>query len=150
MQIPEVYRIRISGLESGRIHLIWNNLDRIGIRFFLTFPHQNQDLQISYFGFDSNTITKLIFAKIGRMQYSSHQLQMCERGAVTPDVPCTAEHQSTTIASHQSTIRLNTTWCQIMFVNCELSRLEMWCCCVILWHYCASISVSAYYLSVRA
>jgi len=44
---------------------------------------------------------------------------MCERGAVTPDVSCTAEHQSTTMASHQSTI----------FVNCELSRLEMWCCC---------------------
>jgi len=29
---------------------------------------------------------------------------MCERGAVTPDVSCSAEHQSTTIASHQSTI----------------------------------------------
>jgi len=30
---------------------------------------------------------------------------MCERGAVTLDVSCTAEHQSTTtIASHQSTI----------------------------------------------
>jgi len=35
---------------------------------------------------------------------SSHQLPMCERGAVTPDVACTAEHQSTTIASHQFTI----------------------------------------------
>jgi len=29
---------------------------------------------------------------------------MCERGAVTPDVSCTAEHQSITIAYHQSTI----------------------------------------------
>jgi len=28
---------------------------------------------------------------------------MCERGAFTPDVSCTAEHQSTIIASHQST-----------------------------------------------
>jgi len=29
---------------------------------------------------------------------------MCEKGAVTPDVSCTAKHQSTTIASHHSTI----------------------------------------------
>jgi len=38
------------------------------------------------------------------MLCSSHQLQMCERDAVTPDESCTAEHQSTTIASHQFTI----------------------------------------------
>jgi len=31
---------------------------------------------------------------------------MCERGAVTPDVSCTTGNQSTTIASHQSTVRL--------------------------------------------
>jgi len=54
---------------------------------------------------------------------------MCEKGAVTPDVSRIAEHQSTTIASHQSSIRLNAKWCQVTFANCELSRLEMWCCC---------------------
>jgi len=51
---------------------------------------------------------------------------MFERGAVTPDVSCTAVHQSTestTIASHQSTVRLDTMWYQITFVNSELSRL---------------------------
>jgi len=62
---------------------------------------------------------------------------MCEKGAVTPDVECTAGHQSTTIASHQFTIRLNTTSCHITFVNCELSRLEMWCC----YAYFAVISI---------
>jgi len=31
---------------------------------------------------------------------------MCERGAVTPDVSCTAGCQSTTTTSHQSTVRL--------------------------------------------
>jgi len=56
-------------------------------------------------------------------------VQISEKNAVTPDVSCTAGHQSTTIASHQSTIRLNTTWCQTTFVNCELSSLEMRCCC---------------------
>jgi len=43
------------------------------------------------------------------MQRSSHQLQMCEKRAIAPDVSCTAGHQSTTITSHQSTIRLDTT-----------------------------------------
>jgi len=70
--------------------------------------------------------------------HTSHQLQTCVKGAVTPDVSCTAEHQSTTIASNRSTIRLNTTkWCQLTFVNCELSRLEMYCCCA----YFAVISI---------
>jgi len=27
------------------------------------------------------------------MQCSSHQLQMCEKGAVTPDMSCTAEQR---------------------------------------------------------
>ena len=42
-----------------------------------------------------------------------------------------AGHQSTTIASYQSTVRFNTTSCQITFVNCkyELSRLETLYCC---------------------
>jgi len=31
-------------------------------------------------------------------------LQICENGAVTQDVSCTAEQQSTAIASHQSII----------------------------------------------
>jgi len=70
-------------------------------------------------GFDANTIIKKIFAKIYRMQCSSHQSQMFERGAVALDVSCTAEHQSTTMASHQSTVRLNSTWCQITFVSCD-------------------------------
>jgi len=50
------------------------------------------------------------------MQCISHQLQMCERGAVAPDVSSTARHQSTTMASHQSTVRLNSIWCQITFI----------------------------------
>ena len=65
-------------------------------------------------------------------------VQMCEKGAVIPDVSCTAGHQSTTITSHQFIIRLNTTWCQITFVNCELSRSKMWCCCA----YFAVIPIS--------
>jgi len=31
--------------------------------------------------------------------------------------------------SSPSAIRLNTTWCEITFANCEWCRLEMWCCC---------------------
>jgi len=34
---------------------------------------------------------------------------MYEKVPVTPDVSSTAEHQSTAIASHQSTIKFNTT-----------------------------------------
>jgi len=30
-----------------------------------------------------------------------------------------AKHKSTIMASHQSTIRLSTTWCQITFASCE-------------------------------
>jgi len=60
---------------------------------------------------------------------------MCERGAVTPDVSCTAEHQSTTIASHQSTIshqaqyNVNVMLDYICYSSGEVWRLEMWCCC---------------------
>jgi len=50
------------------------------------------------------------------MKCSSYKLQICENGAVTQDVSCTAEQQSTAIASRQSIIRLITTWCQITLV----------------------------------
>jgi len=56
---------------------------------------------------------------------------------LTPDVSSTTGHQSTTIAARESTVRLNATWCQITFLNCELSRLEMWFCCA----YFAVISI---------
>jgi len=59
----EVYRIRISGLESGRIQHILNKPDRIRTTVLLKF--QDQDFQISFFrGFDANTIIKRIFVKI--------------------------------------------------------------------------------------
>jgi len=44
---PEVYRIRISGLESGRIQHILNKPDRIRPTVLFKFPDQNQDFQIS-------------------------------------------------------------------------------------------------------
>jgi len=61
----EVYRIRISGLESGRIQHILNKPDRIRTTVLLKFPDQDQDFQISFFGgFDANTNIKRIFVKI--------------------------------------------------------------------------------------
>jgi len=45
----EVYRIRISGLESGRIQHILNKPDRIWTTVLFKFPDQDQDFQISYF-----------------------------------------------------------------------------------------------------
>jgi len=46
---PEVYRIRISGLESGRIQHILNKPDRIRTTVLFKFPGQDQDFQISLF-----------------------------------------------------------------------------------------------------
>jgi len=34
------------------------------------------------------------------MQCSLHQFQMCEKGAVTPDMSCTVGRQSTTTVCH--------------------------------------------------
>jgi len=47
----EVYRIRISGLESGRIQHILNKPDRIRTMVLFKFPDQDQDqdFQISLF-----------------------------------------------------------------------------------------------------
>ena len=59
---PEVYRIRIAGLGSGRIQHILNKPDRI--RTTVLFKFQDQDFQISFLEFDTNTIIKRIFAKI--------------------------------------------------------------------------------------
>jgi len=42
----EVYRIRISGLESGRIQHILNQPDRIRTTVLFKFPDQDQDFQI--------------------------------------------------------------------------------------------------------
>ena len=48
----EVYGIRISGLESGRIQHILNKPDRIRTTVLFKFPvqDQDQDFQISFFG----------------------------------------------------------------------------------------------------
>jgi len=59
---PEVYRIRISGLEAGRIRHILNKPDRIRTTLLFKFP--DQDFQISFLEFEANTIIKRIFAKI--------------------------------------------------------------------------------------
>jgi len=56
-----VYRIRISGLESGRIQHILNRPDRL--RTTVLFKLPDQDFQISFLEFDANTIIKIIFAK---------------------------------------------------------------------------------------
>jgi len=45
----EVYRIWISGLESGRIQHILNKPDRIPTTVLFKFPDQDQDFQISLF-----------------------------------------------------------------------------------------------------
>jgi len=52
IKLAEVYRIRISGLESGRIQHILNKPDRIRATVLLKFPDQDQDFQISFFGGD--------------------------------------------------------------------------------------------------
>jgi len=65
--IAEVHRIRISGLESGRIQHILNKPDRIRTTVLFKFQDQNQDFQISFLEFDANTIITRIFAKIKRM-----------------------------------------------------------------------------------
>jgi len=57
-----VYRIRISGLEAGRIQHILNKPDRIRTAVLFKFP--DQDFQISFLEFEANTIIKRIFAKI--------------------------------------------------------------------------------------
>jgi len=45
---PELYRIRISGLESCRIQHILNKPDRVRTTVF-KFPDQDQDFRISLF-----------------------------------------------------------------------------------------------------
>jgi len=57
----EVYRIRISGLESGGIQHILNKPDRIRTTVLFKFP--DQDFQISFLEFDANTIIKKNFCK---------------------------------------------------------------------------------------
>jgi len=57
-----VYRVRISGLESGRIQHILNKPDRIRTTVLFKFP--DQDFQISFLEFDANTIIKIIFATL--------------------------------------------------------------------------------------
>jgi len=59
------------------------------------------------------------------MQCSSHQLQMCERGAVPPDVSCTSEHQTTTIAFHQSTINHQARYNVMSDYICKLWVVEV-------------------------
>jgi len=59
---PEVNRIRVSGLESGRIQHILNNPDRTGLWFYSSFSIRI--FKFHYLGFDANTIIKRIFAKI--------------------------------------------------------------------------------------
>jgi len=50
----EVYRIRISGLEFGRIQHILNKPDRIRTTVLFKFPDQDQDFQILFLEFDAN------------------------------------------------------------------------------------------------
>jgi len=57
----EVYRIRISGLESSGIQHILNKPDRIRTTVLFKFP--DQDFQISFLEFDANTIIKKNFCK---------------------------------------------------------------------------------------
>jgi len=60
--LAEVYRIWISGLESGRIQHYLNKLDRM--RITVLFKFQDQDFQISFLEFDANTTIKWMFVKI--------------------------------------------------------------------------------------
>jgi len=77
---------------------------------------------------------------------------MCEKGAVAPDVSCTAGHHSTTIASHQFTIRLNTTsdyLCKLqVFEVRDVVLLCLFCCsiCFSMHQY----QLAPIYLSVRS
>jgi len=47
---PGVYKIWISGLETGRIQHILNKPDRIRTTVLFMFSDQDQDFQISFFG----------------------------------------------------------------------------------------------------
>jgi len=49
-KVAEVYRIRISRLESGRIQHILNKPDWTRTTVLFKFPDQDQDFQISFFG----------------------------------------------------------------------------------------------------
>jgi len=49
--LAEVYRIRISGLESGRIQHILNKSDWIRTTVLFNIPDQDQDFQISFFSY---------------------------------------------------------------------------------------------------
>jgi len=59
------------------------------------------------------------------MECSLHQLQMCERGAVTQDVSCISGRQSSTAASHQSTVRFFWTAQYSMVSDCIC---KLWSC----------------------
>jgi len=50
---------------------------------------------------------------------------MCERGAVTPDVSCISGRQSSTAASHQSTVRFFWTAQYSMVSDCIC---KLWSC----------------------
>jgi len=50
---------------------------------------------------------------------------MFERDVVTPDVSCTAEHQSTTIAFHQSTISDQAQYIVMADYMCKLCVVEV-------------------------
>jgi len=47
--VTDVYRIGVSGLESGRIQHILNKSDRIKTAVLFKFPDQDQDFQNSLF-----------------------------------------------------------------------------------------------------
>jgi len=49
---------------------------------------------------------------------------MYERGAVTPDVSCTVEHQTTTIASHQSSLSYQAQYSTMSDYICKLCVVE--------------------------
>jgi len=62
--LPEVYRIRISGLESGRSQHILNKPDRIGTTVLFKFLGSGFSNFFVFLVFDTNTIIKWIFPKI--------------------------------------------------------------------------------------
>jgi len=98
-RLPEVYRIRISGLESGRSQHILNKPDRIRTTVLFKFPVQDQDFRISLFGELTPTQSQKEFLQRFKGCNAVRFKCKCERDAVTPDVLCTAAHQSSTIAS---------------------------------------------------
>jgi len=49
-RLTEVYRIRISGLESGRIQHIFNKPDRTGLRFYSSFLIRMRIFKFHCFG----------------------------------------------------------------------------------------------------